>query len=51
VLAIFGVVLVISGISALFSSFFSSLSVYMLPAALIVLGSVIVAAVILLMRR
>jgi phage shock protein C len=51
VLAIFGVVLVISGISALFSSFFSSLSAYMLPAALIVLGSVIVAAVVLLMRR
>lgn len=51
VLAIFGVVLVISGISVLFSSFFSSLSAYMLPVALIVLGSVIVAAVVLLMRR
>jgi phage shock protein C len=51
VLAIFGVVLVISGISTLFSSLFSSLSAYMLPAALIVLGSVIVGVVIILMRR
>jgi phage shock protein C len=51
VLAVLGVALVAYGISVLFSSFFSFLSAYLLPAALILLGCVIVAAVLILMRR
>lgn len=51
VLAVFGALLVISGISTLISPFFSSLSAYSLPATLIVLGATLVVAVLFFMRR
>lgn len=50
-LAILGVILIVSGISTLFSPLFSAFSPYLLPAGLIVLGAIIVVAVLFLMRR
>jgi phage shock protein C len=50
-MAVLGVALVVYGIFTLFSSYFSFLSVYVLPASLILLGCVIVAGVLIFMRR
>jgi len=50
-LAVLGVALVMYGISVIFSSFFSFLSAYMLPFSLILLGCMIVAGVLIFMRR
>jgi len=50
-LAVLGVALLMYGISVIFSPFFTFLSAYMLPAALILLGSMIVACVLIFMRQ
>ncbi len=50
-LVIFGVVLVVSGVSTLLSRFFSPFAAFSLPILLIVIGIVIVGAVLILMRR
>lgn len=50
-LALLGVVLVISGISALFSTILQPLSIYVLPAVLIFAGFIVVVVVLILMRR
>jgi phage shock protein C len=50
-LATIGALLVISGISTLFSPFFISFSAYTLPMVLIAVGVILVVAVLILMRR